>query len=322
MREGVFVRKNIDKWKKFEQEPSSSPDEMARQFTELINDLGYAKTFYPHSKATKYLNGLTTKIYLDIYRNKREKGSRILNFWKTELPLVVKRNQTAILWSLIIFLTFVLMAVFSSMNDMSFIRGVLGDRYVDMTGENIAKGDPFGVYKHHNKFEMFITIALNNIKVSFMVFITGFLGGIGTIWLLFQNGIMLGSFQTMFFLEGLGWESILVIWIHGALEISAIVIAGGGGLIIGKAVLFPGTYKRVESIKRGAKDGIKLMIGLVPIFIAAGFLEGYITRLTEMPVTMSIAILFASFFFIIWYFVVYPQKVYKKQIEKLTASIP
>ena len=56
---------------------------MARQFTELVNDLGYAKTFYPHSKVTTYLNGLASRIYLGIYKNKREDGSRLWRFWKT-----------------------------------------------------------------------------------------------------------------------------------------------------------------------------------------------------------------------------------------------
>src|SRR5690606_1431316 len=123
--------------------------------------------------------------------------------------------------------------------------------------------------------------------------------------------------QTMFFLKDLGWQSVLVIWIHGTLEISAIIIAGGAGLILGKSVLFPGTYKRKDSIKAGVKDGMKLMIGLIPIFIVAGFLEGFITRLTNMPVAVSLCILLASFSFIIWYFVYYPEKVYYKQINKL-----
>ncbi|HLX66178.1 MAG TPA: hypothetical protein VKR41_04255 [Puia sp.] len=75
MREGLFIKKNIDKWKQYQYEPANDPDEMAGQFTELVNDLGYAKTFYPHSKVTQYLNGLASRIYLGIYRNKKEQSS-------------------------------------------------------------------------------------------------------------------------------------------------------------------------------------------------------------------------------------------------------
>ena len=312
MREGRFIKKNIDKWKQYQYETATDPDEMAHQFTELVNDLGYSKTFYPHSKVTQYLNGLASRIYLGIYKNKREESSRILRFWKTELPLTVRKYHRELLYAFLLFTTFAIMAAFSAAQDQSFVRGVLGNNYVEMTEDNIARGDPFGVYKDKNRFEMFLTIALNNVKVSFMVFVGGLLLSIGTVWMLFENGMMLGSFQTFFFLKDLGWQSVLVVWVHGTLEISAIIIAGAAGLIVGNSILFPGTHKRIQSLKRGAKDGLKLMIGLVPVFIVAAFLEGYITRYSTMPKAISITILVGSFTFIIWYFVVYPIKLHRQ----------
>ena len=319
MREGLFLKKNIDKWKQYQYEATTDPDDMAQQFTELVNDLGYAKTFYPHSKVTQYLNGLASRIYLGIYKNKREEGSRLIRFWKTELPLIVYRYRRELICSFCVFVGFAIMAAFSSAHDETFVRGVLGDRYVEMTEENIAKGDPFGVYKNGDQVSMFLEIALNNIKVSFVVFVTGIFFGIGTIWFLFTNGVMLGSFQYMFFAKGLGWKSILVIWIHGTLEISAIIIAGGAGLILVSSMLFPGTRKRLDSLKRGGRDGIKLMIGLVPIFICAAFLEGFITRYSTMPQWISISILAGSLSFMVWYFVLYPVRV-QKSLSKVTSS--
>ena len=285
---------------------------MAEQFTELVNDLGYAKTFYPSSKVTQYLNNLATKVYLGIYRNRKEESSRIFRFWKSELPLIVRKNHRQLLYAFLLFTMFTCMGIFSTAHDQTFVRGVLGDSYVEMTEENIAKGDPFGIYKSREPLQMFLSIALNNIKVSFMVFAGGFLASIGTVWMLFDNGIMLGSFQTFFFLKDLGWQSILVVWIHGTLEISAIIISGGAGLIIGNSILFPGTNTRLASLRRGAKDGLKLMIGLIPVFIAAAFLEGYITRFSTMPKAVSIFILAASLFFICWYFIWYPIRVERK----------
>ncbi|MGZ5246689.1 MAG: stage II sporulation protein M [Flavitalea sp.] len=312
MREGQFIRKNIEKWKQYQYQKPSNPDEMADQFTELVNDLGYSKTFFPNSKVTQYLNGLASRIYLGIYQNKKEDGSRIFRFWKTELPLTIRKNHRVLLYALLLFLGFVLMAVFSTLQDQTFVRGVLGDNYVEMTEENIAKGDPFGVYKDPDRLRMFLSIALNNIKVSFMVFVGGFLVSAGKIWMLFENGMMLGSFQTFFFTKGLGWDSILVVWIHGTLEISAIIIAGGAGMVVGNSILFPKTFSRLDSLKRGTRDGLKLMIGLIPIFIAAGFLEGFITRYSSMPKALSISILVSSFLFMIWYFIIYPIRVERK----------
>jgi uncharacterized membrane protein SpoIIM required for sporulation len=312
VREGLFIKKNIDKWKQFQYEPASDPDEMAGQFTELVNDLGYSKTFYPQSKVTQYLNGLASRIYLGIYRNKKEESSRIVRFWKTELPLVVRRYHREVLYSFLIFIFFALLAAFSAAHDETFVRGVLSDRYVDMTEDNIARGDPFGVYKNENQWSMFLSIALRNLKVAFMTFVSGIVVSIGTIWLLFTNGVMVGSFQYYFFSKGLGLKSVLVIWIHGTLEISSIIIAGAAGLILGNSILFPRTHKRISSLKRGAKDGLKLMIGLIPLFITAAFLEGFVTRYSRMPIWISLFILLSSLLFIIWYFVVYPIRLEKR----------
>jgi uncharacterized membrane protein SpoIIM required for sporulation len=312
VREGQFIQQNIEKWKIYQYEPTSDPDEMAQRFTELVNDLGYAKTFYPHSKVTEYLNRLASGIYLGIYKNKKEESSRIFRFWKSELPMIVKKHHRELLYSFIIFVLFALMAAFSAAHDQHFVRGVLGDQYVEMTEENISKGDPFGVYKSQDALSMFLWIAVHNIQVSFLIFVAGILACVGTVWFLFTNGVMLGSFQYYFFAKGLGWKSVLVIWIHGTLEISSIIIAGGAGIVLGKSLLFPGTFKRLPSLKQGAKDGVKLMIGLVPFFIIAAFLEGFVTRYSGMPVVVSSCILIFSLILIIWYFIIYPVRLSRK----------
>jgi uncharacterized membrane protein SpoIIM required for sporulation len=306
VREGQFIQQNIDKWKIYQYQPAADPDEMAERFTELVDDLGYAKTYYPQSQVTQYLNKLASGIYLGIYKNKKEKSSRILRFWKYELPIVIRRYHRELMYAFVIFLFFAILAAFSAANDQTFVRGVLGNEYMEMTEQNIAKGDPFGVYKSDGRLSMFTWIAVHNVKVSFMIFVSGILACLGTVYFLFTNGVMLGAFQYYFFSRGMGLKSVLVIWIHGTLEISSIIIAGAAGIVLGKSLLFPGTFNRLPSLKRGAKDGIKMMIGLVPIFVVAAFLEGFVTRHAEMPLWASSLILISSACFIIWYFIIYP----------------
>jgi hypothetical protein len=218
MREAMFIKKNADKWKEYQHSPTDNPDETAERFITLIDDLSYAKTFYPKSKVTRWINGIAADIYQSIYQNKKEKYSRIFQFWKFELPLLFKKHQKIFLFTTLSFLLFVAVGVYSSIYNQEFIRGVLGDGYVDMTEENIAKGDPFGVYKDDNPFTMFVRIGFNNIKVAFLTFIGGFTLGFLTLKIMWDNGLMLGCFQYMFFLKGLGIKSILVIWVHGTLE--------------------------------------------------------------------------------------------------------
>lgn len=311
MREPLFVKQNTAKWKSFENAANNNPDELADRFIQITDDLAYAKTFYPKSKTTAYLNGLASTLHQSIYKNKTESGNRFLLFWKYELPLLFKTYQKQLLYALIFFVVFCLMGTLSAKYDQGFVRLILGDQYVDMTEANIARHDPFAVYKQDNPFLMFLQIGGNNIAVSLRIFVFGIFGSVGTVYFLFRNGLMLGSFEYLFFSKNLGIASILVIWIHGVLEISSIVIAGGAGLVLGNSLLFPKTFSRLVSLKRGAKDGMKMAIGLVPIFITAAFFESFVTRHTEMPVWLSIFILVVSSAFIIWYVIIYPKKINK-----------
>ena len=117
---------------------------------------------------------------------------------------------------------------------------------------------------------------------------------------------MLGCFFTLFYQYQVLGQSLKVVWIHGTLEISAIIIAGCAGFVLGNSFIFPKTHTRLQSFKRGGKDGLKIVIGLVPVFIAAGFLESFVTRYAEMPLAMSLTIIGLSLAFIIGYFIILP----------------
>ena len=312
MRESLFIKKNLSRWKQYQEEPTDDPDEMAERFVSVLDDLSYAKTFYSFSKVTRYINGLAAGIYHRIYQHRKEDVGRFQLFFEYELPLLFRRHHRLLLFTLCFFLLFCIIGAFSSAHDETFVRGVLGDEYVNMTERNIANKDPFGVYKDGNPLAMFFQIAINNIQVSFYCYVGGIFLGLGSLYLLVRNGVMLGVFQYLFFTHGLGWKSILVIWIHGTLEISSIVIAACAGIIMGKSILFPGTRKRIDSLRKGAKDGIKIMVTLVPVFIVAAFLESFVTRHTEMPLVLSLFILLSSLSFILGYFIFYPIYLHKK----------
>ena len=317
MREVTFLKKNADKWKEIESFLSTKnkvdPDKLAELFIELTDDLSYSRTFYPDSKTTQYLNSLTTKVHQSIYKSKKERKERFVRFWKIEAPLLFYKHRMKIIISFSIFTIAMLMGVVSSAGDSGFVRLIMGDSYVNMTLENIDKGDPMAVYKKMNGVDMFLGITFNNIRVSFIAFIFGLLISFGTAWILMSNGIMLGAFQYFFHIHDLLFESILVIWIHGTLEISSIIIAGAAGLVLGNSILFPGTYSRIQSFRIGAKEGLKIVLSLVPIFITAGFLESFVTRYTEMPIYLSLTIILGSLSFVVWYFFIYPKKLFKKR---------
>ena len=316
MKEIVFLNKYSANWKEFEHlldNPARvSPDKLSELYIQLNNQLSYARTFYPESKTTLYLNTLTSKAHNIIYRNKKTEKGRIWRFWSFEYPLLAWQNRKYILYAFIILLLSGSMGALSTANDDSFARLIMGDAYVNMTLENIEKGDPMGVYKQVAGVDMFLGISLNNIRVAFYAFVMGIFLSFGTGFILFKNGVMLGSFQFFFYQHDLLRESFLTIWVHGTLEIFAIIVAGAAGLVMGHSILFPGTYSRAVSFGKGAKKGVKLVFGLIPVFLTAGFLEGFITRHTELPDIIRFGIIISSLIFIAWYFFYYPYSLTNK----------
>lgn len=312
MREALFIKKNKDRWLQNQHSPSEDPDETAMEFTQLVDDLSYAKTFYPQSRVTRFLNARASQTYMSIYQNRKEERNRITEFWKYTVPLTVRKHHNVLLGCAVLFIVFFMVGFYSAKHDESFVREMLGDSYVNMTEENIEKGKPFGVYAEGGELLMWLGIMLNNIFVSFTYFARGIVLCFPSITSLLTEGVRLGAFEEMFFAKGLGIQSVLTVFIHGTLEISAIVIAGAAGVVLGKGWMFPGTGKRLNAFMKGAKEGVIIVVSLIPVFIVAAFFEGFITRYYTMPQWLSTIILLASASYIIWYYIIYPLRVQRK----------
>ncbi len=321
MRETQFIKQNKEKWTEFEEvlkKGKSDPEKLSELFIQVTDDLSYARTFYQNRSVRVYLNGLAQRTFLSVYKNKSQAWKTIKEFWSIELPAVSWHSRKDMLLSFCVFMISVLIGAFSTSMDPDFPRSILGDGYVEMTIENIQKGDPMAVYKQEGSLSMFLGISTNNLRVTLLAFALGAFFGIGTLSVLMFNGIMLGAFQYFFYQQqellsakGLFWESFLTIWIHGAIEISCIVVAGAAGLALGRALVFPGTYSRINSFLIASRRGLKLLIGIAPLIILAGFFEGYLTRHTDTPNLIRALFIFASFAFMYFYFVWLPRKRYQ-----------
>tara|TARA_R110002073_G_scaffold24309_4_gene82260 strand:+ start:618 stop:1595 length:978 start_codon:yes stop_codon:yes gene_type:complete len=325
MREVAFIKQNKEKWLDFERaifgKTLKNPDELASLYIHLVNDLSYAQTYYPKSKTILYLNNLAAKAFQKIYKTKREDTNRFIYFWKVEVPMIVYQYRRYVMYAFVLFLSFVAIGALSAAYDDTFVRLILGDHYVNMTLENIEAGDPVAVYKSGSNWGGFFAITINNIQVGLLSFILGVFGGIGTGYILLNNGIMVGAFQFFFFKEGVLWESVRGIWIHGSMEIFAIVIEGAAGLILGASILFPKTYSRLTSFKIGMKDGVKILVSTFPFTLAAGFLEGFVTRYSNaMPNWLSVGIILVTLSIISFYYLIYPT-ILHKQLKETYAVI-
>lgn len=311
MRETAFLKQNEQKWREFEtilRAPRSqqNPDQLADLFLELTDDLSYARTHFPESPAVKYLNSLTATVHQAIYRNKRQKASRFLNFWTYEVPLTLSQSFRSLLIAFTVFLLGAIVGWFSTGEDKSFLATIVGTEYVNMTEQNIAERKPMAVYGGQGQVDSFLGITFNNIKVSFLAFVAGILFSTGTILMLFYNGIMLGAFHGFLHQAGYLFDSIQAVYMHGTLEITAIIVAGAAGFELGNSILFPGTFTRLQSLRAGAIKGLKIICGLIPVFIVAGFIEGFLTRYSQTAPVLAWAIIILSMVFVIYYFIILP----------------
>lgn len=322
MKETSFIEQNKEKWHRFEKlyaDKSNDPEELSDLYMDITDDLSYAQTFYKRRTVRVYLNQLAQKVFTGVHKQKGDSFRRFLTVWTTSLPLEIYRSRKNLLFALVMFLIYATIGAVTTHMDPDFPRQVVGDGYVDMTLENIQNGNPLAVYEYdffgnkRDSLESFISITTNNLKVAFLTFFVGFFFTIGTHMLLFYNGVMLGAFQYFFHAKGLLITSFLGIWIHGAFEISAIVLAGGAGITAGSGLLFPGSYTRLQSLQLSTKRGLKIMLSLVPFIIAAGFLEGYVTmNYQDFPNWSKWMLIMLCFAIILFFYVFYPMYVARK----------
>lgn len=326
MREVYFIKQNKEKWLGIEQviegKIKKNPDDLSSLYINLINDLSFAQTYYPKSNTTVYLNHLSSQIFQKIYKTKRVEENRLVYFFKTEVPLLVYQYRRYLLYAFLFFVLFTSIGVLSAIYDKDFVNIILGENYVNETIENIKKNNAVGVYQSGTTWGTTIGIIFNNIQVGAKLYIYGIAGGVGTLFALLSNSVMLGSFQYFFYDYGALKQSARGIWLHGVFEIFAMVVEAMCGLILGASILFPRTFSRFNSFKKGFKDSFKIFLSTVPFTICAGIIEGYVTRhALKMPVILNLIIILGSLAVIGFYYFVYPAIVNKKTNKHLHDTV-
>ena len=325
MNEAVFIRRNIEKWRKVEEmegdDVFTTPDDMVNAYNEITSDLAFAQTHYPDSPITTYLNDISLGLHRELYRHKHTTMQQMLRFWTHEIPLAVYDARKALLLSLAIFVLSTLVGVVSTIGDHEFPRLILGDYYVDMTEQNILNGEPMAVYAQGTQFGSFLEITFNNVFVSFRAYAFGLLTSFGTGLILLFNGVMYGSFMMFFIQRGLFVVSFLAVMLHGTLELSAIIIAGGAGIMLGNGWLFPGTYSRLTSFLRAGRRSVKVLVSTIPIFIVAGFIEGFFTRFTDVGDWWRFLVILFSAAFVIFYYVILPIRRHRESTSYENLSV-
>ena len=132
-------------------------------------------------------------------------------------------------------------------------------------------------------------ITTNNLSVSFAAFAGGVLGGVGTVYMMVFNGVLMGVIAVACHRAGMSLALWSFVAPHGSLELPAIFIAGGAGLLLARGVLAPGFLSRRDSLVEAAAVAVRLVLGVIPLLVIAGAVEGFLSP-TDAPPTMKFAV--------------------------------
>ena len=278
-----FLDSRLGKWKRLEdltarasrQRLRSLSGEEVREFGQLYRrtaaDLAIAREEVRDQRLVNYLNHLVGRAHGAIYRSESSGFGVFVSFFRYEFPAVFRQTFR---YTLAAFLTFMLAATFASA--ACLLDDGFADRIAPQLRQDIAAHRNWTeAVNEANPLES-SRIQRNNITVTFYAFGGGVLAGIGTLWVLAQNGLLLGMVLTLCFRYRF-WEIPTFVAAHGVIELTAIFIAGGAGLLIGKALVMPGDLRRIDALVENGRLAIKLILGCIPMLLIAGLIEGFIS---------------------------------------------
>ena len=279
----TFLEARLSKWKRLEELTArvsrlrlkNLSGEEVREFGRLYRrtaaDLAIAREEVTDKRLVNYLNYLVGRAHGAIYRSESSGFAVFINFFRYDFPAIFRKTFP---FTLAAFITFILATVFAS------VVCLLDEGFAD----RIAPGMRQDIIGHHNWTDAInsanplasTSIQRNNITVTFYAFAGGVLAGVGTLLVLMQNGLLLGMVLSLCFRYRF-WEIPIFVSAHGVIELTAIFISGGAGLLIGKALLMPGDLRRIDALVENGRLAIKLVLGCIPMLLIAGLIEGFIS---------------------------------------------
>ena len=255
--------------------------DLASLYRSVSADLARARTNKVGSILTQDLQRLTSRGYNQIYQgSQRQEWRQVKEFYLWGFPQIVRESWLYIAIATGIFLLPALIAWWYGWRDPVFIAVTVPQRLITMVEEDgeLWMGSIVGIEPLASS-----NITINNLSVSFGAIAGGITAGLYTIYIMALNGLSIGAIATLVGKNNLAYPFWAFVFPHGSLELPAIFLAGGAGLLIGKAIVFPGEYRRIDALKFNAIKAAQLLFGIIPMLIVAGTIEGFLSPNPAIP---------------------------------------
>lgn len=264
----------------------SELEELGRGYRRLTSDLAIARRDFPQDRVTRYLEQLAGRAHPAVYQREAGRWGDVLEFFTTGFP---QAFRDAAAYTAIAFALFSgpFLAVFLAIQlDPSLGRIMpLPPAFVD----GVERGENWLRIEGPSRSLAASLIMVNNIQVAFLAFAGGVLLGLGTVYVLVNNGLAIGATSGLAAAYGLGGPLVDFVSAHGGIELTVVFIAGGAGLRLGHSVLAPGLCTRASALALAARGAVRLLFGCVPLLMIAGTLEGFVSP-SSLPTAAKLGV--------------------------------
>ena len=261
--------------------PALQIQQLASLYRSVSGDLARAKTQEVGTVLIRDLQQLTSRAYSQIYQGSRhQEWQSVLEFYRWRLPTVIQQTWIYTAIAIALFALGGLIAWWYAWQDPAFMALIVPQELITKVRDKneLWMGAIVGIEPMASS-----NIMINNLSVAFRMVGGGITAGLFTIYALFYNGLLIGAIAALVGQNQLAYPFWAFVFPHGALELPAIFFAGGAGLLIAKALLLPGNYRRVDALKIYGYQSAQLVFGIVPLLVIAGLIEGFFSPNPAIP---------------------------------------
>ena len=263
----------------------SELQELSLLYRQIASDLSTVREDPASRQISAYLNQLLGRAHNLVYMGRKTNAAGIVQFFRVTYPRLFRENFVYPLTAFLIFLAAAIVGMALCFSDPGFERYFLGGQMIDtITQHRMWTHSVVALKPLASSF-----ILTNNISVALTTFAAGIAAGLGTVYMLFFNGLLIGVIGTACGQAGMSRDLWSFVVPHGVLELPSIFIAGGAGLLLARGLLFPGTLPRRDSLVEAGGRAVRLVLGVIPLLVIAGFIEGYISP-SNVPVPLKFAL--------------------------------
>ncbi|SHN31162.1 stage II sporulation protein M [Gracilibacillus kekensis] len=276
-----FIKQNRSDWEQLEilttnlqkKKTYQVIEEFQHTYQKVARQLSYSQTYFPDEDVTHYLNEIVAKAHNVLYQSQQSSWKQAYHFFSSKFVGLLLEQWKAIIIAMLLFFIGGLASFITVIDNPAHLHGILPEEMVQSVEPESLGENPQAV----DAPVMSVEIMTNNIRVAILAFAGGITFGILTVYVLIYNGILIGALAGLFWNYSNSYSFWAYIVPHGIIELLAIFIAGGAGLLMGYKIFVPGKYSRGYQLKVQTVRSVQLLLGTIPLFVIAGIIEGYIT---------------------------------------------